>query len=74
MEDPALRVGLELRPLTPVESQSVALIKELTVEMHGLFSAMGASNERDLALVRLEEAVMWATKHIALHGHSNDRT
>jgi len=71
MEDAAIRVGLELRPLTPVESQFIGIVKELTVEVHDLFSAMGPSSERDQAIIRLEEAVMWATKHIALHGQSN---
>ncbi len=73
MEDAAIRVGLDLRPLTLVESQFIGVVKELTAEVHDLFSAMGASNERDQAIIRLEEAVMWATKHIALHGHSNDQ-
>lgn len=66
------QIGSELRVLSVVETQFVGVMKELSAELHDMFSSMGTSKEQEQAKLRLEEAVMWATKHVALNGHCND--
>jgi len=68
------QLGSELRVLSVVEMQFVGVMKELSAELHDVFSSMGVSKEQEQAKLRLEEAIMWATKHVALNGHRNDPT
>jgi len=39
-------------------------IKDEGLKFHDLVAGMGASREISLAKTKIEEAVMWATKHI----------
>lgn len=72
MTDTKVQLGMELRILTNVERQFLGVIKELSGELLDMMSTMGDSREQREAIIRLEEAIMWTTKHIAVHGHAND--
>ena len=62
------RFGLEFRTLDATESDALQRAKDLAVELHNLYAELGGSNEIECAKARLEEAAMWASKHIALNG------
>lgn len=59
---------LAYRQLTPTEKQTLHNMKlraqELLEEFDRIAADVGASRELSLAVTRLEEAVMWATKAI----------
>jgi hypothetical protein len=52
-------LGLEYRNLTGEEISRIGALKELGQELILLMAATGQSREMDVALTRLEEAVIW---------------
>jgi hypothetical protein len=52
------------RVLSDAEKANMAAIKDKGLEFHALIEAMGNSREISLAKTKVEEAVMWAVKHI----------
>ena len=61
------------RPLTEAEQESMRMIKVLGLQFYNLLHGIGstdmatekfASRELSLAATKIEEAVMWATKHV----------
>lgn len=52
------------RVLTEMEKVHMQAIKDQGLEFYNLLTHIGTSRELSLALTRIEEAVMWATKHI----------
>jgi hypothetical protein len=52
------------RVLTDAEKANMAAIKDKGFEFHELVSGLGNSRETSLAKTKIEEAVMWAVKHI----------
>ncbi|CAN7307873.1 hypothetical protein LJR164_001621 [Phenylobacterium sp. LjRoot164] len=52
------------RVLTDEEKASMQAIKDKGLELHALFEGIGGSRELSLAKTKVEEAVMWAVKHI----------
>lgn len=61
-------LGISYRPMSGPEVDRIHAFKEMGMEMLDLMRQTGSSRELDLAQTRLEEAVSWAVKHIALHG------
>ena len=57
-------VGLTYRPLSTDERERMYCVKEKGQEFLDLLDTFGRSEEMTQAKVRLEEAVMWAVKHI----------
>lgn len=62
------RFGLEFRTLDGKESELLQRAKDLAVELHSLYDELGNSREIECAKARLEEAAMWASKHIGING------
>lgn len=54
----------EYRVLSDAEKATMQAIKDKGLELHELLEAAGASRELALAKTKVEEAVMWAVKHI----------
>ena len=54
----------EYRELTTPEQNQIVAIKDRGVEFYRLLVELGDSRELSLAKTRLEEAVMWATRHV----------
>ncbi len=54
----------QYRVLSESEKANMAAIKDKGLEFHALVSGIGKSREISLALTKIEEAVMWAVKHI----------
>ena len=54
----------EYRSLTAGEQAQMRVLKDKGSELHALIESMGRSRELSLALTKVEEAVMWAVKHI----------
>lgn len=54
----------EYRVLSDEEKQQMQAIKDKGLELHSLFESVGTSREMALAKTKVEEAVMWAVKHI----------
>jgi protein gp37 len=54
----------EYRVLTDTEKDQMRRVKDAGLEFHQLVAGIGTSRELSLALTRIEEAVMWAVKHI----------
>ena len=54
----------EYRVLTEGEKQQMKYIKDLGREFHDMLGRVGASRELSIARTKIEEAVMWAVKHI----------
>lgn len=52
------------RQLTEAEKLNMQAVKDYGLGFHDLLSTMGESRELSLAKTRIEEAVMWGTKHI----------
>ena len=52
------------RVLSDSEKASMQKIKDDALALHEYISGIGESRELSLAKTRLEEAVMWAVKHI----------
>jgi hypothetical protein len=55
---------MNYRPLSKEESEAVLAIKGNAASLYGFFGTLGASRELSLAKTKIEEAVMWATKHV----------
>lgn len=53
------------RKLTDTEVRQIREVKELGARFHAYLNGLGASRELSLAQTRIEEAVMWATKHLS---------
>lgn len=54
----------EYRALTRVEQGQIQDIKAAAEALHNALAVLGPSREISLALTRVEEAVMWGTKHV----------
>lgn len=54
----------EYKLLTEGEKDCMRLIKDRGLEFWELFDRIGQSRELSLAKTKIEEAVMWATKHV----------
>lgn len=54
----------EYRVLNDVEKMHMKLLKDKGLEMFELCKNIGSSRELSLAQTKIEEAVMWAVKHI----------
>lgn len=52
------------RPLTDDEKTTMSKIKDLGLEFYQYLDKIGLSRELSLAKTKVEEAVMWATKHV----------
>lgn len=52
------------RVLSDAEKAQMQAIKDKGLEFHSLVEGVGASRELSLAKTKIEEAVMWAVKHI----------
>jgi len=52
------------RVLTDEEKAAMQSIKDMGLEFHNLVGSIGGSRELALAKTKIEEAVMWAVKHI----------
>lgn len=54
----------EYRVLSDVEKEQMKSIKDHGLLFHQFLDSMGSSRELSLAKTKVEEAVMWAVKHI----------
>ena len=52
------------RVLTDAEKANMSTIKDMGGEFHEAVSGLGNSREISIAKTKIEEAVMWAVKHI----------
>ncbi len=52
------------RVLSDAEKANMSSIKDKGLEFHELVSGIGNSREISIAKTKIEEAVMWAVKHI----------
>lgn len=52
------------RVLSDAEKASMQAIKDKGLEFHEMVDGVGSSREISLAKTKIEEAVMWAVKHI----------
>jgi hypothetical protein len=54
----------EYRALTDLDKQNMKVVKDYGLEFYKLCDYLGPSREMSLAKTKIEEAVMWAVKHI----------
>ena len=54
----------EYRVLSEEEKQAMKQIEDMGLAMHELIESIGQSRELSLAKTKIEEAVMWAVKHL----------
>lgn len=54
----------EYRTLDMIEQATMRAVKDKGRELHELIREIGCSRELSLAETKVEEAVMWAVKHI----------
>lgn len=54
----------QYRVLTDAEKANMQAIKDYGLGFHDLLTGIGDSRELSLAKTKVEEAVMWAVKHI----------
>lgn len=52
------------RVLSDEEKAAMQKVKDMGLEFHSYLDSYGASREISLAKTKIEEAVMWAVKHI----------
>lgn len=52
------------RVLSDEEKALMSKVKDMGLELHSVLEGMGASRELSIAKTKLEEAVMWAVKHL----------
>lgn len=52
------------KPLSPEQKGQIATIKDLGLLLYNSVEGLGQSRELSLAKTKVEEAVMWATKHV----------
>jgi hypothetical protein len=50
--------------LNDAEKANMAMVKNMAQEFHNFIESLGSSREISLAKTKVEEAVMWAVKHI----------
>ncbi len=54
----------QYKVLNDAEKANMAKIKDMGLEMHEFVSSLGSTRETSLAKTKIEEAVMWAVKHV----------
>jgi hypothetical protein len=54
----------EYKVLNDAEKVQMSHVKDVGLEFHNYIEALGQSRELSLAKTKIEEAVMWAVKHI----------
>ena len=54
----------QYRVLSDAEKANMAKIKDMGRDFHEFVGGLGTSRELSLAKTKIEEAVMWAVKHI----------
>lgn len=54
----------QYRVLGEAEKANMAAVKDKGLEFHALVEGLGNSREISLAKTKIEEAVMWAVKHV----------
>ena len=54
----------QYRVLNEAEKANMTKVKDMGLEFHEFISGLGNSREVSLAKTKVEEAVMWAVKHI----------
>lgn len=54
----------EYRVLNPAEKAAMLALKDKGAEFIALCQGQGASRELAIAITKIEEAVMWAVKHV----------
>jgi hypothetical protein len=54
----------EYRPLSVVTSDKVLDVKQDAAALYAKLESFGSSRELAIAKTKLEEVVMWATKHL----------
>lgn len=54
----------QYKVLSDEDKQAMGSIKDLGLALHDRIDALGSSREVSLAKTKVEEAVMWAVKHI----------
>ena len=54
----------QYRVLSDAEKAQMQAIKDKGLELHQLVESVGNSRELSIAKTKVEEAVMWAVKHI----------
>jgi len=54
----------EYRVLSDTEKATMQAVKDKGLELHNLIEIIGQSRELLLAQTKIEEAVMWAVKHL----------
>lgn len=52
------------RVLSDAEKANMQAIKDEGLKLHELIAGLGTSRELSIAKTKIEEAVMWAVKHI----------
>ena len=52
------------RQLTEAEKANMQSVKDMGLAFHEFVSGLGNSRETSLAKTKIEEAVMWAVKHV----------
>lgn len=56
---------MNTRVLTRDEQERMVAVKGNAASLYGLLGTLGDSRELSLAKTKIEEAVMWAVKHIS---------
>ena len=54
----------QYRVLSDAEKANMQKIKDMGLDYHEFISGLGNSRELSIAKTKIEEAVMWAVKHI----------
>jgi len=54
----------QYRVLSDGEKEAMQKIKDMGLALHELVASVGESRELSIAKTKIEEAVMWAVKHI----------
>ena len=54
----------QYRVLTEAEKAEMQRIKDMGAELHTYLNIIGSSRELSIAKTKIEEAVMWAVKHV----------
>lgn len=54
----------EYRVLTDKEKATMKAVKDLGMSFHNMIADLGNTREVSIAKTKVEEAVMWAVKHI----------
>lgn len=54
----------QYKVLSDSEKQDMQTVKDMGLAFHDFISSLGNSREISLAKTRVEEAVMWAVKHV----------